>query len=256
MTDPPVTSTELLRPWLARQYAELTGALLRLEEPEQVHRARVRARRIRSVLAAYADVVPAEARRLRPRLRRLARALSDLRDVDVLTELLVGDSEPHGAAHAWAEALHQQRTDLLAPAQREAGRKRTRRLLRHLHRLCAPEAWQHLPTTPAIAVAERVPRDQLDRVRSREESGTRHDVRKAAKQLRYAAELAATVHPPAAETAEVAQRIQDDLGADLDELMAAAWLDDFAARTANPQLADASRAEAARRRRPAAPHGG
>lgn len=247
VSDPSVTSTELLRPWLARQYGNLAVALLRLDEPEQVHRARVRARRIRSVLAAYAEVVPVDARELRPRLRRLARGLSDLRDVDVLTELLVSDREPHGVARAWAEALHVERVGLLELAQHEATRRRTRHLLQRLHCLCAPEAWVNVPITAAVAVAERVPHEQLARVRALEEAGDPHDVRKAAKRLRYAAELAATVHPPAAELAQLASRIQADVGADLDALMAAAWLEEFADRTANPHLADASRAEAQRR---------
>jgi CHAD domain-containing protein len=248
----PTSAADLLRGYVAHQLAELEAALPRLEETEPVHQSRVRLRRLRSVLAAYSPVVPETGRpRLRRELQWLGSEIGPVRDLDVLAASLA--EHPDLVAY-----LAERRAGEYGAARVAADGARARRLLDRLTTLAGPEAWADAPQVPATTAAEeaigRESKRVLDRAAAAAEAADDphehderlHDVRKAAKRLRYTAEAAAEVVGSADETAKRAERIQEVLGARNDAVLTIAWLDDTAAQV--PGLAGAC-AEAAEDRR-------
>ncbi|WP_203336206.1 CHAD domain-containing protein [Nocardioides limicola] len=214
----PLTTTGLLRPWLEQQRRELGEALPQVAVPRQVHVARVRIRRLRSVVSAYRVYLPDEVVDLGPGWQRLARGLSPLRDVDVIAELL-----RQRGIDEYADHLHRERERRLAEARGAVTHRRTRRLL---------DAWDAAVTGPdwpaggwAVEAAEKVTARERARLAKRADSDP-HDLRKAAKRARYAAEVVADIYEPAAALAASAQRIQARVGARLDARMLEAWLAD------------------------------
>lgn len=248
----PATAPDLLRGYVAYQLAELEAALPRLEETEPVHQSRVRLRRLRSVLAAYSPVVPETGRpRLRRELQWLGSEIGPVRDLDVLAASLA--EYPDLVAY-----LADRRAGEYDAARLAADGARARRLLDRLTTLAGPDAWAGAPHVPAAKAAEEAIGRETERVLDRaaaaaevaddphEHDERLHDVRKAAKRLRYTAEAAAEVVGSAGGTAKRAERIQEVLGARNDAVLTIAWLDDTAAQV--PGLAGAC-AEAAEGRR-------
>ena len=234
-----VGTSEALQEYLAVQRADLEACLSQLDEVESVHRVRTRARRIRSVLLAYSAETP-EARRLCRDLRWLGVTVGRVRDLDVIRERLAAlDGVP--------ELLHRERATAVEEVRTALDRRRARHLHRDLGRLLEAKRWSGLTQAPLAETAPRVLEAERRRVLHRDRaaehaeadrSARLHDVRKAAKRLRYAAEAAG--EPALAERAEALQEL---LGAGNDALMTAAWLD----RTARelPEVADRLRAESA-----------
>ena len=229
-----MTSTPtVLRAYLVAQRRDLEADLPAPHDVESVHRIRTRARRIRSVLAAFENHTP-DAAGLSTDLRRLGRTVGRLRDLDVIRQRLDHLDLVSGL-------LDHERTALLDDVRAALDRPRTARLSGGLAALVAAEAWAGLPPDPIAEVAQRVLCAERERVLRRERvaAGAQedrprrlHDVRKAAKRLRYAAEAAG----PAYQTlASRAQTLQDLLGRSNDALQAAAWLD--RAARAHPDLA-------------------
>ncbi|WP_109507382.1 CHAD domain-containing protein [Nocardioides speluncae] len=248
----PATAPDLLRGYVARQLAELEAALPRLDETEPVHQSRVRLRRLRSVLASYSPVVPDTGwPRLRRELQWLGSEIGPVRDLDVLAASLAGHPELVGY-------LAERRAGEYDAARAAADGGRARRLLDRLTALAEPDAWTAAPQVAATKAAEDAIARETSRVLDRADAADEvaddphehderlHDVRKAAKRLRYTAEAAAEVVDSAAETAERAERVQEVLGARNDAVLTIAWLDETAAR--EPALAAAC-AEAAEGRR-------
>ncbi len=232
----------VLREYLVAQRRDLEADLPALQDVEAVHRIRTRARRIRSVLAAFETHTP-DAAGLGTDLRRLGRTVGRLRDLDVIRQRL-------GHLDLVPGLLDHERTALLDDVRRTLDRSRTARTPRLLAALVAAESWTGLPPDPIAEVAPRVLCAERERVlrRDRVAADPRenrpqrlHDVRKAAKRLRYAAEAAG---PAYATLGSRAQTLQDLLGRSNDALQAAAWLD--RAARAHPDLATALAAEAAR----------
>ena len=235
-----VGTGEALREYLAVQRTDLEACLSQLDEVESVHRVRTRARRIRSVLLAYSSETP-DARRLCRELRWLGVTVGRVRDLDVIRARLAGlDGVPELLDGERVAALDEVRTALV--------RRRARHLHRDLATLLEPARWSGLTQVPLAEVAPQVLEAERQRVLGRDRAAQHseadraarlHDVRKAAKRLRYAAEAAG--EPALAERAEALQEL---LGAGNDALMTAAWLD----RTARelPDEADRLRAESAR----------
>ncbi len=182
-----------------------------------------------------------DARRLCRDLRWLGVTVGRVRDLDVIRERLAGlDGAPELLDGERATAVDEVRTAL--------ERRRARHLHRDLAALLEPARWSGLTQAPLAEVAPRVLEAERRRVLRRDRAAEHaeadraarlHDVRKAAKRLRYAAEAAG--EPALAERAEALQEL---LGAGNDALMTAAWLD----RTARelPEEADRLRAESTR----------
>ena len=220
---PGPSASEALRAYVAAQHADLERDLPSLDDPEAVHRTRTRARRVRSVLGAYGDHAPPTGR-LRKDLRALGRTAGHLRDLDIIRERVA--EVPMATT-----LLDHERRSVLDDVHEEIASGRFRRMMHTLAGLGEPEAWAGCPEAPMSTVAEEVLADELERVFRRDRAAAQpganravalHDVRKAAKRLRYAAEAGG---PAYADLAVRAQALQDLLGEANDGLATAAWLD-------------------------------
>ena len=191
MTPPPASSAQVLRAYVATQHADLVQDLPQLDDPEAVHRTRTRARRVRSVLGAYADWSP-PSDRLRQDLRTLGRSAGRLRDLDIIRERV-------GHVPLVTDLLDHERRAVLDDVRDDLAGARFGRMMGVLAGLSDAAAWAEVPQRPMEDVAHRVLTDDLERVLRRDRAAAQpganrpvalHDVRKAAKRLRYAAEAA------------------------------------------------------------------
>jgi len=259
--DGPQQLGDLLLDYLRRQYRELLSQdpRVRAGEDDAVHKMRVATRRMRSALAGYGSVLAEQpALRLRGELRWIAGALGQVRDPQVMhgrfrallsaqaPELVVGGTarrideellaEQAAARAQLLELLAGQRygqllqdlETLLRGPQRQAAaagpagrggrdvvRRQRRRLKRHVKAaLAAAPAGDGTGSGPAHGDGEEA----------------LHTARKAAKRLRYSAEVWAGVDPgPAGKVAAAAERLQKILGEHQDAVVAAGYLRTFGA---------------------------
>lgn len=182
-----------------RQFRLNEDLLLRTEDPDVLHQARVALRRLRSALSIFKRAV-ADSRfdHLRVELRWLAAALGEARDIDVL---IVRTESRDALGDARAHAYARVKEALSSP--------RARTLMLDFAEWLAVGVWR---TAPADSSAVNRPAPEfaaamLDRLRRRLEKGgkrlrkmddeARHDVRIDAKKLRYAAEFFAGLFPGA-----------------------------------------------------------
>jgi CHAD domain-containing protein len=234
------TARDLVRTTMLGSVTELLerDPQLRLsDDVEAVHKARVATRRLRSDLKTFRPIVErAWSEPLRAELKWLGGLLGHVRDADVLSELLTaGLDELPGAQRAAGTGL----TDRLHTARghdRDAllEAMRSPRYARLLEWLVAgandPRLRAKVESKRADAIVDRLtapPRKKLARhVRQLGSPPTNeelHDVRKKAKQARYALEAVA----PISGNRTVAKRLadlQDVLGHHQDAVVATAWL--------------------------------
>jgi CHAD domain-containing protein len=215
--------------------ARSADEMVRDDHPEGVHDLRVAMRRLRSLLATLRPVVDQpEAERLRSELRWAGHELGTARDLEVVGARL-------------EELVAAERVELVLGAVRarvEEHRRTHRREARmQVERLRASERYSDLQADLGTFLAgqrlelltddlarERLHRD-LRRVRRRaaraeQRAGTAggnaalHEVRKAAKRTRYAAEAMAPVFGrPAERLADRAKAVQQSLGDHRDTLL-------------------------------------
>ncbi|KRF07576.1 hypothetical protein ASG88_01720 [Nocardioides sp. Soil777] len=219
----------------------------RVDEP--VHQIRVAARRLRSALATFRPLVTKDAAgtadALREELRWLGSSLGDARDLTVLRgrlDALLRDDDPTTVAtrrHVDAVLTDDHRV-ALADAARVLDDVRYFRLLDGLEEFLTEAPFTSRAERPARRALTSMLRVEVKRFRRRarrveqapdEPSQDRalHDVRKAAKRLRYAAEAAAPVLGVGAdELAARAEAVQEVLGEHQDTVVSRAALDDLA----------------------------
>jgi CHAD domain-containing protein len=236
--DPPVAA-HLLERWLHDQTRLLRLCLdaLDVEGPASdegtellVHEARVALRRLRSALSTFRSWVVAE--RLdgvRSELGWLARGLGGVRDAQVAADRVrVVAAQGPGEVGALGEALDERSLVALHRAREVAASDRARALLAELEtlRVHAPRDEEHQPV-PARYV-RRDWRRLERRVRRLEDArgpgpneSAAHDVRKAAKRLRYTVEVLAPLGKDRASRLlrKHATRIVDILGEHQDTLV-------------------------------------
>ena len=220
-------------------------------DPEGVHQTRVATRRLRSDLRTFRPLLDREwAQALRDELGWIARILGDVRDGDVLLErlrrrasdlspdeqasverVLTTLQESRDAAHAGLlETLRGDRyvalLDRLVEAARAPGFLPSAEEPAH-------DALPKLVRRPWHALAKRA-----KALGDEPSSEQLHEVRIRAKRVRYAAEAAAPiVGKPARAFADAASLLQDVLGDLNDSVVAARWLDDWAARADDVEAA-------------------
>lgn len=204
------TAAEALGEWIAGQAEALAGweAAVRADEPDAVHQMRVTCRRLRSTLQAYRPLIAADTAALVGGLRSLAAALGTARDTEVIAGRLTDEAgglppecrpaEAVAAIAGWAAVRTAGgRPETLAALDGPA----LPTLLAGLRELVAEPRFTDRAGRPARSEFERTARRQQKRVRRRvraarlAESGPAaaaalHEVRKAAKRARYAAEPA------------------------------------------------------------------
>ncbi|MHC5797777.1 CYTH and CHAD domain-containing protein [Lacisediminihabitans sp. FW035] len=228
-------------------YLETSVRMLQREDPrvredqtDAVHQFRIALRRLRSALRTFGPLVdPQAAKGLRAELKWMAGTLGAARDLQVLhqrisslvaaepSELIIGPICSRIAEHAAAD-LHNARLTGLASLDDS----RYFRLLDSLDSFLVSPLLRGAASEPARRIVPHLIEQDWKRLRSRVQASQRaaqgterdlalHDVRKSAKQLRYAAEAAAPVHrKSASRVAAAAEEIQTILGEHHDSVVA------------------------------------
>ncbi|RIJ62282.1 CHAD domain-containing protein, partial [Clavibacter lycopersici] len=227
-------AADVARAILARGVRDL--AHVRVDEHDAVHRMRVAVRRLRSALRTHQDVIdPAATAPVRAELTALGAVLGDARDMEVLRDRVVWSVVEHDTEtvpdHV-GDALHDVLDERYHRARerviRALSSARYVALLDDLDRLVADPPLAHDATAPAGPALHAALRRDAERVGRRaavaqeavgEAARTEalHEVRKAAKRLRYAAEEVSgrTVPVLGRKTmrlATAAEEVHDELG--------------------------------------------
>ena len=265
----PATAGGVVRAALGDALARLVAhdpGIRRGDDPEDLHQARVAARRLRSHLRSFAPLLDVPTDELRGELGWLGDELGRVRDADVLVERLEAEVpdlpvEDRGAAGRLLQRLRTQRAkdreellvalrsdrygallDALVDVARVAdmgtrpddGSDDDRAALLAVVR----PAWDSLRSAVA-AVSDPPTDDEL------------HGVRRHAKRLRYAAEaLEPMFGKPARDFARAVTQIQSVLGEHQDAVVAAHWLRDAATRGPDERAAFVAGELAAAERHP------
>ncbi|RDV46689.1 CHAD domain-containing protein [Leifsonia sp. ku-ls] len=229
--------------------AELAEQLVAIETGghDAVHQARTRVRRLRSILSVYRKAFDREeARRMRARLARLGERLGDVRDREVrsrdLEDLLQAESSPElvdavEALAAEERAAHGRALDELL---RHLRGRRHRELMADLQRFAADPPLtkagrKHPGRVAGKGLAKAVARVHRTGGTSLEE---RHELRKSARRLRYAAEAVIDDRGRrAVRLAAAAEAVHDRLGAHRDLVLLGRHLRE---RTAEQELGPAA----------------
>jgi CHAD domain-containing protein len=221
----------------------LRDADVRADEPDGIHQMRVESRRLRTALAVYRPLLDAErARALQDELRWLGKTLSPARDLEVVEGHLqeVLRAEPRSLTAGPVRMLPKRRLRAAADPAREAAFA----VLddpRYLElRTAVDEFVNDPPWTPKAdrAATKQLPKllgkpwrriqqrvDTLAAAEPRDRDAALHEVRKAAKRLRYACDVAAPALGSDVERiSRKAERIQDILGHHQDMVVLRQWL--------------------------------
>jgi CHAD domain-containing protein len=208
------------------------------DDPEDVHRARVATRRLRSQLRTFRTMLdPGWANALREDLRWLGAGLGSVRDKQVLSQRLRGRTTALTADDA--PIVAELSDELLAESEEARARlvldTRADRYIDLIERLVdasrAPALTieAHQPATTALPALARRDwrrlRTGVSRLPESAEDSELHAIRILAKRARYAAEAAAPiVGKPAIRFFEAAAALQDVLGDHQDSATAQRWL--------------------------------
>lgn len=227
------TAAEVLAPYLATQVAEITrlDPLVRADVPDAVHSMRVAGRRVRAVLGTYRDVFDRKRTGpMRVEVKWLVDELGRPRDLEVLRDrlgVLLAGAEAgegsvieteHGVAHrAAVEAMTSPRyfaliDSLRALAEAPPWSARAGKPARKQLRAALLEDFRRL---------ERATRKARRGADVHERASRLHDVRKAAKRIRYSVEAAVPVFgADARRLTETLADLQEVLGEHHDAVVA------------------------------------
>jgi CHAD domain-containing protein len=215
--------------------------MIRTGQPDAVHKFRVACRRLRSILAAFRPVLERTATDpLRAELQWLGEQLSDARDGEValahLSELVAGQPPelvPGPVAARLQQGRLQEELRGAEQARRTVDDARYLRLVDALHALLADPPLAAGAGDPADRVLRDAVRRSGRRLRHRiddarqaggEHGHALHEVRKAAKRVRYTAEVAVgTLGSPAEALVGCMEDVQDVLGDSQDTEVTRAW---------------------------------
>lgn len=223
---------------------------LRAGDSEGVHQMRIAARRLRSALATYRDTLqPGVTDGIRAELKWLGGALAEARDAEVMRGRindLVENQPPDLVIGPVTERVALEMGARFAAGRADAdvalAGDRYYLLLDQLDAFCAAPRFSGAGDRAAREQVPRLLQADLDRTRKRhraveaarsgpERDRALHEVRKAAKRLRYSAE---TAHPlfgkRARRLTESAKALQDVLGEHQDTVVARAVLHEIAVR--------------------------
>jgi inorganic triphosphatase YgiF len=252
--DPPRISSAALLPGgkssagqVLRAYVEANVRMLwaedprvREDQPDAVHQLRIALRRLRSALRTFRPLVDREvANGLRGELKWVAGTLGAARDLQVLHERIGAllEAEPAELILGPISARIREQSEADLRTAGVAGRAslddpRYFRLLDSLDSFLASPPLTSAASEPAKRLVPQLLERDWKRLRSRVRASQRaapgperdlalHEVRKSAKQLRYAAEASAPVHRTrASRIAAAAEEIQTILGEHHDSVVA------------------------------------
>jgi CHAD domain-containing protein len=215
-------------------------------DPEELHQLRVTARRIDAVLGLFKHQLPSALVRARKSAKAVLRTLGAARDLDVQLEELARycarlPEEERAAAEPLRVRLESERARARARMIRGLDSEPTRRWLEVLA-AAASEADGGLNggDRATTVMPERVQRrfrrlrKSVRRLRAKSTMEDYHEVRRRAKQLRYATECGLGLFGrPAEELLRMLRRLQDKLGVQQDAYIAQTRLAALAADPAN-----------------------
>ena len=195
------TAADLLHARLATQLEALDRELVavRAGHPEGVHQARIACRRLRSALATFRPLFdPDVTEPVREELRWLGQSLSDSRDRYVVGQLLLHQLADEPLSFTVGPTASRLRSTYLSPAEvpEALDSERFTDLRVRLGLLVDDPPWTAKADRRAAKAARKRVRADVARVRDRydvldtapDHDVAMHDLRKAAKRLRYAAE--------------------------------------------------------------------
>ncbi len=209
------------------------------DDPEGVHQMRVATRRLRSDLRTFRPLLDREATvPLRDELRWLGEVLGAVRDPDVLAEQLrdvaatVLDEGDVAALDGVLARLGAERDAAVSALHEALGSLRFRGLVDRLVELAEDPPLSDAAAGPAhdvlpalVAAPWAALRDQVDALDDDPPDVDLHEVRKRAKQVRYATEaVAPALGKPARKAAKCVKKVQDVLGDHQDTVVAEEWL--------------------------------
>lgn len=229
---------------------------VRLGLHDGVHQMRIAARRIRSALAACRPLLDeTTARTLEAELRWLGQQLGEVRDLEVMEQRLLAAIAAESSAipvramtTAVRSALRADERAAMATSREALDSSRRTELQTSLEALLADPPFTSRAAKQATKVlnrrigkswrrfTERVA--DADAAEREAHDEALHDVRKAAKRLRYAAELATpTLGSPADTLRTRAQAVQKALGDHQDSVVARGWYQRLGGDTASAAAA-------------------
>jgi CHAD domain-containing protein len=238
---PDSTAGAVLAAHLTEQVRAMTSRenAARLDEPDGVHKMRVATRRLRSALATFRPLLDRGVTEpLRDELKWIAGELGGARDAEVLRMRLLDElaAEPDDLVLGPIASLievelrsdHRKAHDALVVA---LDSERYRLLVARLEELADHPPFTDLADGRAGTVLTKRVRKSFGRVRSLVAAGPPadprhrdewyHEIRKASKRLRYAAEsVAPAFGAPATELAVAAENLQEVLGEHQDSVVA------------------------------------
>ena len=239
--NPDATAADLIRHAIATSVASLMqhdpGVRLG-DDVEDVHRARVATRRLRSQLRTFSDLLdPQWTNGLRDELRWLGMNLGTVRDKQVMSQRLRerGASLPADDARVVADLADELQTESEEARARLVLDMRSERYIDLIERLVeasrAPVMTEQAQQPAATAIPPLARRDWkrlrkgVSRLPASPADTDLHQIRIRAKRLRYAAEAATPViGKRAARLADQAASLQDVLGDHQDSVTAQRWL--------------------------------
>jgi triphosphatase len=214
--------------------------------PDEIHRLRVAARRLRVALRLFARLLPTkDAARVGAELRWFASSLGDVRDLDVYTESIktyvqAFPPEQRGGFSGYQMYLRRERAEARQRAAAAVASPRAATLFADLERLFAagPSAgalrrWGSLSVREAARQGIRRSVGRVWRLgnalTSRARPAELHELRIKIKRLRYELEFLADVYPALEQTAKECKALQELLGTHQDVYAGAARLRRYAA---------------------------
>ncbi|CAA9433778.1 MAG: Adenylate cyclase [uncultured Rubrobacteraceae bacterium] len=229
------------------------------EDPEALHDMRVATRRMRAAMKVFEGALPERARWFREELRWVARALGDVRDLDVQIDRLEswrGEVDEEGsefldkildvlgkrraeARGRMLEALDSARYERLETSFGEMLRRgpgAERKLAQSNGH--APEGEPVTSAAPDLISARyRKWRKAARRLDESSPPEDFHDLRKKGKRLRYTLEFVSEVYgKPVAALVSPLKALQDDLGDHQDAIVAAGTLRELGTTTDGPRV--------------------
>jgi CHAD domain-containing protein len=233
---------------LRRELAALTAARPRQTSsptPDEIHRLRVAARRLRVALRLFQRMLPSrDVVRLRTDLRWFARSLGDVRDLDVYTDnfrayALEMPPEQQRELGGYELYLRRERAEarsklpaVFADPRYAALFDETSAFLAKGPTAGALRRWRSLSVRDGIedSVRRSVRRVRRlgNRLTPRSKAADIHELRIRAKRLRYELEFFTGVYPALKPPAQVAKALQDLLGSHQDACTATARLRRYA----------------------------
>ncbi len=225
--------TEVVLAWLSLQNTDLRrqDPLVRSDAPDAVHEMRVATRRLRSALATFRPLLRRDLTDpLREELKWVAGLLGEVRDAEVMHErlsTLLAAEDPAvvaGTAGARVDRVLRERYDRAHTSCVDAmTSQRYVALLDRLNELIGQPAWaEGARELPSSVLTDRVKHDwkrlkqrveEVEGTEGAERTRCLHEVRKAAKRVRYAAEPLVPQHGRAAKRfVKATERVQSVLG--------------------------------------------